>query len=103
MDVDALIATAFASSEGEGGPFSLFTGLYGDRDDDEDDLASPPGLAVFRVRTGESEKPTPRALKPSILERPAIKWLLLILALLGTSLTLADGLLTPAVSSARTR
>ncbi|KAJ8082836.1 hypothetical protein PM082_008693 [Marasmius tenuissimus] len=67
------ITLKFATEEGEGGTFALYQGLYSTS---EDPMRSP----------------SPR------LKRA--KWPLLIWATFGTSLTIADGIFTPAVSVA---
>ncbi|KAG7095371.1 hypothetical protein E1B28_006129 [Marasmius oreades] len=67
------ITLKFATEEGEGGTFALYQGLYC------------------------SSRPKTRGIsKTSFMDR--LRWPLLIWALFGTSLTIADGILTPAVS-----
>ncbi|THH28352.1 hypothetical protein EUX98_g5834 [Antrodiella citrinella] len=79
------IALQFGTSEGEGGTFALFQGLYPPEDKDFD---------ADKTLTGDSCKPTPSRI--SLTSK--IRWPLLIWALFGTSLTVADGVFTPAVS-----
>ncbi|KAJ3545437.1 hypothetical protein NM688_g5626 [Phlebia brevispora] len=83
-----LICLHFGTTEGEGGTYALFQGLF------------PPAHKDFeadRTLTGDSFRKfsldTPSAKLPQKLW-----WPLLVLSLFGTSLTLADGVFTPAVS-----
>ncbi|KAF8520592.1 potassium transporter [Hysterangium stoloniferum] len=78
------VALRFGTSEGEGGCFALYHGLI------------PPTHATAeedRMLTGDSYNNQNK--KNSLLR---FKWVLLPWALFGTSLTLADGIFTPAVS-----
>ncbi|KAF9269675.1 potassium transporter [Marasmius fiardii PR-910] len=70
------ITLKFATEEGEGGTFALYQGLY--------------GSSSSRSKTKTSSSET------SLMDR--LRWPLLIWALFGTALTVADGILTPAVS-----
>ncbi|KDQ61961.1 hypothetical protein JAAARDRAFT_204343 [Jaapia argillacea MUCL 33604] len=82
------ICLRFGTREGEGGTFALFQGLFPPKDRD-------PGYD--RTLTGDSviagSKFSSSAKLPS-----RFRWPLLVWCLLGTSLTLADGIFTPAVS-----
>ncbi|TCD71664.1 hypothetical protein EIP91_005430 [Steccherinum ochraceum] len=80
------IVLRFGTHEGEGGTFALFQGLYPPEDKDFD---------ADRTLTGDSYKQT-SAFTSRLSYR--LRWPLLICALFGTSLTLADGIFTPAVS-----
>ncbi|KAL4246799.1 Potassium transporter [Abortiporus biennis] len=80
------ITLRFGTGEGEGGSFALFQGLF------------PPEHKDFdsdRILTGDSSLKNP-SLTAKLPER--WRWPLLLWALFGTSLTLADGVFTPAVS-----
>ncbi|KAF8521952.1 potassium transporter-domain-containing protein [Hysterangium stoloniferum] len=82
-----LVALRFGSVEGEGGCFALYHGLL------------PPAHVTAeedRLLTGETYKTGSAYRKKSNLSR--FKWVLLPWALFGTSLTMADGIFTPAVS-----
>ncbi|THH10121.1 hypothetical protein EW145_g1548 [Phellinidium pouzarii] len=86
-----LICPRFATKEGEGGTFALYHGLY------------PPSVHSVesdRTLTGDtyafgsaSSKSSSRI---SFLQKS--RWPIMIWALFGTSLTMADGIFTPAVS-----
>ncbi|KIK08027.1 hypothetical protein K443DRAFT_86126 [Laccaria amethystina LaAM-08-1] len=80
------VSLYFGTQEGEGGSFALYQGLYppADKNYDED-------RTLTGVSTLGPEKP-PRHLKEKA------RWPLLIWCLFGTSLTMADGVFTPAVS-----
>lgn len=100
----SLIALEFGSREGEGGPPSLLTSLYAASPDDEEEntmLANRKiGLAAFRTTTFDAppEELSPAMRRIRALANESVKWALLTLSLLGTAFTIADGLLTPAVS-----
>ncbi|KAH9941952.1 potassium transporter [Amylocystis lapponica] len=81
-----LICLRFGTHEGEGGTFALFQGLYPPEEKDFD---------ADRTLTGDSAKFSVR--QPAKLTSK-LRWPLLAWSLLGTSLTLSDGILTPAVS-----
>ncbi|KAG8951578.1 hypothetical protein FRC04_005865 [Tulasnella sp. 424] len=83
------IVLQFGTKEGEGGTFALFQGLFPpDVHNDDDDRALTGDSAFLRAHStrSSSEKLAP------------IKWPLLAWTLFGTSLSIADGILTPAVS-----
>ncbi|KAG8988684.1 hypothetical protein FRB94_002992 [Tulasnella sp. JGI-2019a] len=84
-----LIVLRFGTEEGEGGTFALYHGLFppDTRDDDDD-----------RALTGDSAMMLASSTKSSAEALSGWKWFLLPWALFGTSLTIADGVLTPAVS-----
>ncbi|KAJ4491170.1 potassium transporter [Lentinula edodes] len=81
-----LISLMFGTTQGEGGSFALYQGLYPPEDESDGD----------RTLTGESyiksSKSTSSRLK-EVLRAPLLVW-----CLLGTALTMADGVFTPAVS-----
>ncbi|KAJ3818862.1 potassium transporter [Lentinula raphanica] len=81
-----LISLKFGTTEGEGGSFALYQGLYPPDDKDDAD----------RTLTGDSfiksTLSTSSRLK-QVLRAPLLVW-----SLLGTALTMADGVFTPAVS-----
>lgn len=79
------ICLRFGTTEGEGGTYALFQGLYPPKRSDLDD---------DRTLTGDSFKHEAAQSKLS----SKLWWPLLIISLFGTSLTLADGVFTPAVS-----
>ncbi|EIN06328.1 potassium transporter [Punctularia strigosozonata HHB-11173 SS5] len=84
------ISLHFGTSEGEGGTFALYQGLFPRAKEDPDS---------DRVLTGGSTDPTAKSEWSSIPRLSKhLKWPLLIWCLFGTSLTMADGILTPAVS-----
>ncbi|ORY35333.1 potassium transporter [Naematelia encephala] len=79
-------ALEFETGEGEGGPFALFMALF-----PKHELADD-GRSLTTYPTMDSHDPK----KKEGLKR--FKWPLFIWTVFGTSLTLADGILTPAVS-----
>ncbi|TFY59675.1 hypothetical protein EVG20_g7693 [Dentipellis fragilis] len=79
-----LICLHFGTYEGEGGTFALFQGLY-------------PPVAFETAPTRDSLAPSMHS-NSSIKAPKSLKWPLLIWALFGTSLTMADGIFTAAVS-----
>ncbi|KAG8950975.1 hypothetical protein FRC00_007465, partial [Tulasnella sp. 408] len=84
-----IIVLQFGTGEGEGGTFALFRGLFPpDEQSDDDDRALTCDSAFMRAHStrSSSEKLAP------------IKWPLLAWTLFGTALSIADGILTPAVS-----
>ncbi|KAF8321383.1 potassium transporter [Cantharellus anzutake] len=85
-----LIALRFGTSEGEGGTFALLQGLY-----PRDTIS-----AFQRTLTSDSDA---KGRAPERIERGQSflsrgKWLLYLWSFFGTSLTLGDGIFTPAVS-----
>jgi len=80
------ICLRFGTGEGEGGTFALYQGLY---------PPSPKDLDSDRILTGDTHKENTKP-APKLYE--SFRWPLLIWCLLGTSLTMADGVFTPAVS-----
>ncbi|KIK69708.1 hypothetical protein GYMLUDRAFT_34109 [Collybiopsis luxurians FD-317 M1] len=81
------ISLQFGTTEGEGGSFALYQGLYPPEGKDND---------VDRTLTGESFIKSTHSTS-SRLKR-AIRKPLLVWSLFGTALTMADGVFTPAVS-----
>ncbi|KAK7685859.1 hypothetical protein QCA50_011206 [Cerrena zonata] len=75
---------------GEGGTFALYQGLFPPKHIDAD---SDRALTTYET-TGTSDL---KASRKSTIS-PKLRWPLMIWALFGTSLTLADGIFTPAVS-----
>ncbi|KAH9941946.1 potassium transporter [Amylocystis lapponica] len=83
------IALDFGTNEGEGGTFALFQGLFPPEDEDFD---------ADRTLTGDSTKFATSSTKQTAKIASRFRWPLLAWSLFGTSLTLSDGILTPAVS-----
>ncbi|KAF9481220.1 potassium transporter [Pholiota conissans] len=83
----AFISLWFGTKEGEGGSFALYQGLYPRKELDMD---------ADRTLTGESNFTNELPKKRTIKDKA--RWPLLIWCLLGTALTMADGVFTPAVS-----
>ncbi|TFK33003.1 potassium transporter [Crucibulum laeve] len=85
------ISLFFGTQEGEGGSFALYMGLYPAKDKDFD---------ADRTLTGESYhgKEFKETLPFSMRLKNKARWPLLLWCLFGTSLTMADGIFTPAVS-----
>ncbi|KZT21026.1 potassium transporter [Neolentinus lepideus HHB14362 ss-1] len=81
------ICLNFGTGEGEGGTFALFQGLYPRKEHDPEFERSLTKESIGRASRTSSAKISPR-----------LRWPVLIWCLLGTSLTLADGIFTPAVS-----
>ncbi|KAF8870459.1 potassium transporter [Infundibulicybe gibba] len=81
------ISLRFGTQEGEGGSFALYQGLYPPEDKDFDS---------DRTLTGDSQQGAKRTKMPYLKE--TFRWPLLLWCLFGTSLTMADGIFTPAVS-----
>lgn len=81
------ICLRFGTHEGEGGTFALFQGLYPRKEQD-----SEYDRSLTRESLGQRSKSGTAKLSPHL------RWPLMIWCLLGTSLTLADGIFTPAVS-----
>ncbi|KIP04939.1 hypothetical protein PHLGIDRAFT_92762 [Phlebiopsis gigantea 11061_1 CR5-6] len=82
------VCLQFGTSEGEGGTYALFQGLFPPKRNDLDD---------DRTLTGDSFKKFGSE-SPSSQLSSKLWWPLLVMSLFGTSLTLADGIFTPAVS-----
>ncbi|KAH9163565.1 potassium transporter [Lactarius sanguifluus] len=79
-----LICLRFGTHEGEGGPFALFHGIY------------PPKF--FESTPTHDSMMAGRKKRDDIKPPKSLRWPMLIWALFGTSLTMADGVLTAAVS-----
>ncbi|KAH9014764.1 potassium transporter [Lactarius pseudohatsudake] len=78
-----LICLRFGTHEGEGGPFALYQGIY------------PP---TFFESTPTHDSMMAGRKDRDIKPPKSLRWPMLIWALFGTSLTMADGVLTAAVS-----
>ncbi|KAH9066020.1 potassium transporter [Lactarius deliciosus] len=78
-----LICLRFGTHEGEGGPFALYQGIY------------PP---KFFESTPTHDSMMAGRKERDIKPPKSLRWPMLIWALFGTSLTMADGVLTAAVS-----
>ncbi|KAE8216494.1 hypothetical protein CF327_g381 [Tilletia walkeri] len=92
----AFIVLSFGTREGEGGTFALYQGLFPREQVDEDDSGARTRALTFvstkSIHSARSDR------RDSLLRYSWIKPALLALALFGSALTLADGILTPAVS-----
>ncbi|KIY46736.1 potassium transporter [Fistulina hepatica ATCC 64428] len=84
----AFIALRFGTTEGEGGTFALYQGIYPRED---------PDIDGGRTLTGDSTHWKATTIHSDTLKRK-LRWGILIWCLAGTALTMADGTLTPAVS-----
>ncbi|KAG8907580.1 hypothetical protein FRB99_003504 [Tulasnella sp. 403] len=84
-----LITLQFGTTEGEGGTFALFHGLFPPEEHDDDD---------DRALTGDSAMLRAQSSRSSAEKLAPVRWFLLPWTLFGTSLAIADGILTPAVS-----
>jgi KUP system potassium uptake protein len=78
------ICLRFGTYEGEGGTFALFQGIY------------PP--KYFEKTPTHDSMMAGKTRRKDIKPPPSLRWPMLIWALFGTSLTMADGVLTAAVS-----
>ncbi|ODO11951.1 potassium uptake protein [Cryptococcus amylolentus CBS 6273] len=85
-----VFALEFGTDKGEGGPFALFMGLFPKAE------ASPDGRILTTYNTNDGEVPYDSSGRLAKLRR--FKWPLFAWTVFGTALTLADGILTPAVS-----
>ncbi|EIM79439.1 uncharacterized protein STEHIDRAFT_163629 [Stereum hirsutum FP-91666 SS1] len=83
------IALRFGTGEGEGGIFALYQGLY-------------PSIYLaasdFVTNVSTTDSCSPKSTRKRRVPPPRMRWPLLIWALFGTSLTMADGVFTAAVS-----
>lgn len=84
------ISLRFGTREGEGGSFALYQGLFPPADKDYDEDRTLTGESL----TGETLSDYSGGRRIS----KKLRWPMLIWCLLGTSLTMADGVFTPAVS-----
>ncbi|KAI0061789.1 potassium transporter [Artomyces pyxidatus] len=80
-----LICLHFGTHEGEGGTFALFQGLY-------------PPKSFETAPTRDSMNVGMKPSRLNLKAPPKLRWTLLVWSLFGTSLTMADGVLTAAVS-----
>ncbi|ORY80251.1 potassium transporter [Leucosporidium creatinivorum] len=85
----ALIALSFGNATGEGGPFALYTSLFPPREESDGQRTFTRHRTFTSVHGAEGER---------FIDRPFVKASLYAWVLFGTSLTISDGLLTPAVS-----
>ncbi|KIM43016.1 hypothetical protein M413DRAFT_435192 [Hebeloma cylindrosporum] len=83
-----IISLHFGTHEGEGGSFALYQGLYPPKEVD----AEADRTLTGDVTLGGTQQTEAKSFKAKI------RWPLLLWCLFGTSLTMADGILTPAVS-----
>ncbi|GAA5826471.1 hypothetical protein JCM5353_001833 [Sporobolomyces roseus] len=86
----AVFALEFGTIEGEGGPFAVYTACYPPKESKRDNRA----LTTYTTAS-IAQSISDRV---SFFQRKLVKTSLFVLALFGVSLTMADGLLTPAVS-----
>ncbi|GAA6030383.1 hypothetical protein JCM8097_009081 [Rhodosporidiobolus ruineniae] len=86
-----LIALEFGTKDGEGGPFAIYTSLFPPRESKRD------GFSALTTYTEATSPPSSRT-ATRFLHKPTFKFALFTLVLLAVSLTIADGMLTPAVS-----
>ncbi|PFH49945.1 hypothetical protein AMATHDRAFT_62055 [Amanita thiersii Skay4041] len=89
-----IISLRFSTREGEGGTFALFQSLYPPANEDHD---------ADRVLTGDiglysETKSAFSHLRDKRQLSKRLRWPLLVWCLIGTALTMADGVFTPAVS-----
>ncbi|BGP41752.1 hypothetical protein JCM10450v2_005818 [Rhodotorula kratochvilovae] len=87
----SLIALEFGTAAGEGGPFAVFSAMYPPRESKQD------GWRALTSYTMATAPPSSQA-ATSFLHRRLVKTCLFALTLFGVALTIADGMLTPAVS-----
>ncbi|GAA6026040.1 hypothetical protein JCM11491_002521, partial [Sporobolomyces phaffii] len=86
----AVFALEFGTIEGEGGPFAVYTALYPPKETKKENRALTT-YTTASVHQSLSER-------VHFFQLKFVKNALLVLALFGVGLTMADGLLTPAVS-----
>ncbi|GAA5996914.1 hypothetical protein JCM5350_005065 [Sporobolomyces pararoseus] len=86
----AIFALEFGTIEGEGGPFAVYTSLFPPPETKRENRALTT-YTTASVHQSFSDR-------ISFFNRKIVKNALLVLALFGVGLTMADGLLTPAVS-----
>ncbi|GAA5820377.1 hypothetical protein JCM3770_000814 [Rhodotorula araucariae] len=87
----SLIALEFGTSAGEGGPFAVFSAMYPPRESKQDGWRA---LTTYTLAT----VPSSSHAATSFLHRRVVKTCLFTITLFGVALTIADGILTPAVS-----
>ncbi|GAA5828507.1 hypothetical protein JCM11251_000823 [Rhodosporidiobolus azoricus] len=88
-----LVALHFGTSDGEGGPFSLWAAIFRDDKESADGFRSLTGYPPAKAPTASETNVADR-----LIHRPAVRRALFVLVLLGVALTISDGMLTPAVS-----
>ncbi|GAA6060739.1 hypothetical protein JCM10212_003783 [Sporobolomyces blumeae] len=86
----AVFALEFGTIEGEGGPFAVYTALFPPKETKGDNRA----LTTYTTASLHQSFSD----RVGFFHRKFVKTTLLVLALFGVGLTMADGLLTPAVS-----
>ncbi|GAA5876103.1 hypothetical protein JCM8547_002637 [Rhodosporidiobolus lusitaniae] len=86
------VALEFGTGHSEGGPFAIYTTLFPPAEEKHSGWRTLTTYAEATSPPGSSRKAT------KVLHRPAVKFALFVLVLLGVALTVADGMLTPAVS-----
>ncbi|GJE85382.1 KUP/HAK/KT family potassium transporter [Phanerochaete sordida] len=89
------ICLRFGTTEGEGGTFALYQGLFPPELDytDDDSLLAPADEKASELSADVHAARAPQSTVPQRLRWPLFVW-----CLFGTALTLADGVFTPAVS-----
>ncbi|GAA5888418.1 hypothetical protein JCM5296_000623 [Sporobolomyces johnsonii] len=85
-----LISLQFATGEGEGGPFAVFVSMYPPKENKGENRA----LTSYTTASASPSSTNATA----FLQRPIVKGILLVTTLFAVTLTISDGLLTPAVS-----
>ncbi|CAE6398379.1 unnamed protein product [Rhizoctonia solani] len=90
-------ALSFGTKEGEGGTFALFHGLFPPNfvSDDEDRSLTHDSTHKY---LNDTLSPSNRSSTSRLGKNSWLRWILLPWTLFGTSLCLADGVFTPAVS-----
>ncbi|GAA6002540.1 KUP/HAK/KT family potassium transporter [Rhodotorula paludigena] len=85
------IALEFGTTQGEGGPFAIYTSIFPPRESKQDGWRT---LTTYSLATA----PPSSHAATSFLHRRIVKTVLFVLTLFGVALTVSDGMLTPAVS-----
>ncbi|KAG0655829.1 hypothetical protein C6P46_000681 [Rhodotorula mucilaginosa] len=86
-----LVALEFGTAHGEGGPLAVYTTIFPPRESKRE------GWRTLTTYTMATTPPASIGVS-SFLHRPWVKKFLFMLTLFGVTLTIADGMLTPAVS-----
>eukprot|EP01018_Ginkgo_biloba_P007218 Gb_22726 [translate_table: standard] len=89
-----------ANDNGEGGTFSLYSLIsrYAKVNLLPNQLPSDEKISSFKLKLPTPELERALKIKESLEKRSSLKTLLLLLVLLGTSMIIGDGILTPAIS-----
>ncbi|KAI0782842.1 potassium transporter [Abortiporus biennis] len=87
------ICLRFGTGEGEGGTFALYQGLFPPKMEFDNDHRDSLTLEKIQAKHGSERS---AKVPPTISEKA--RWPLFFWCIFGTSLTLADGIFTPAVS-----